>query len=192
MAQGQSNPVLVAVFVVMPPQAVVFLGNPGREYERTRHNAGFLVASRWSPTANLAWQDKFKGQWGSVVVAGRKVYVLRPQTYMNLVGDSARALGEFFKVPPESWVAVHDDIDLAFGEVRFQTGGGLGGHNGLRSLKQQWGTDRFHRLRIGLGRPVRGDVANFVLGRFTPDEEIELDRILDRAVAALEQALAGT
>jgi PTH1 family peptidyl-tRNA hydrolase len=108
---------------------------------------------------------------------------------MNLAGESARALGDFFKVPAEGWVAVHDDIDLPFGEVRFQTGGGLGGHNGLRSLKQHLGTDRFHRLRIGVGRPVHGDVAAFVLGRFTPDEEIELERILDRAAVALEQAL---
>ena len=92
---------------------------------------------------------------------------------------------------PEEWIAVHDDIDLPFGEVRFQTGGGLGGHNGLRSLKQHWGTDRFHRLRVGIGRPARGDVATFVLGRFTPDEEIELDRILDLASAALDRALLG-
>jgi len=174
----------------MAPAAVVFLGNPGREYERTRHNAGFLVASRWSLTSALAWQTKFKGQWGSVTFGGNKLYVLRPLTYMNLVGESARALGDFFKVAPEAWIAVHDDIDLPFGEVRFQTGGGLAGHNGLRSLKQQLGTDRFHRLRLGIGRPAHGEIADFVLGRFTPDEEIEVDRILDRAVTALENGLS--
>jgi len=172
-----------------PAQAVVFLGNPGKEYERTRHNAGFLTASRWEPARNASWQQKFKGEWASVTRGTQRVYLLRPLTFMNLAGESARALGDFFKVPPEGWVAVHDDIDLGFGEVRFQTGGGLGGHNGLRSLKQHLGTDRFHRLRIGVGRPVHGDVANFVLGRFSPDEEIELERILDRAVTTLEQAL---
>jgi PTH1 family peptidyl-tRNA hydrolase len=170
------------------PAAVVFLGNPGKEYEKTRHNVGFQVARRWSATASLDWQKKFKGEWGTALVAGRRIPALKPLTFMNLSGESARALGDFFKVAPEAWVAVHDDIDLPFGEVRFQTGGGLGGHNGLRSLRQHLGTDKFHRVRIGVGRPVHGEVADFVLGRFTPDEEIELDRILDRAAVALETA----
>lgn len=174
---------------MMAPQAVVFLGNPGREYERTRHNAGFLLLEHWPPARGLNWQQKFKGQWASLLWGGGKFYLLRPQTFMNLCGESARALGEFFKVDPTRWLAVHDDIDLPFGEVRWQTGGGLGGHNGLRSLKQHLGTDQFQRLRLGVGRPVHGDVASFVLGRFTADEEIEWERVLDRAGAALEQAL---
>jgi len=169
------------------PQAVVFLGNPGREYERTRHNAGFLVADRWMGSA--PWQQKFKGEWAAVTLAGRKIGLLRPHTFMNLAGESVRAAGDFFKIEPLAWVAVHDDIELPFGEVRFQAGGGLGGHNGLRSLRQHLGTDGFHRLRIGIGRPVHGDVAAFVLGRFTSDEEIELERILDRASQTLERAL---
>jgi len=172
-----------------PPQAVLFLGNPGREYERTRHNAGFLALEAWSKARDLGWQQKFKGEWATLNWAGGKYYLLKPLTFMNVAGESARALGDFFKVSPEAWLAVHDDIDLPFGEVRFQTGGGLGGHNGLRSLKQHLGTDRFHRLRIGVGRPVHGDVASFVLGRFTPDEEIELERILSRVVSQLEQSL---
>ena len=172
-----------------PPQAIVFLGNPGREYERSRHNAGFLTLDRWTKARELPWQEKFKGDWAALSWAGGKYYLLRPQTFMNLSGESVRALTDFFKVTPEAWVAVHDDIELPFGEVRFQTGGGLGGHNGLRSLKQHLGTDQFHRLRIGIGRPVHGDVASFVLGRFNPDEEIELELILDRAVALLELSL---
>lgn len=169
------------------PEAVVFLGNPGREYERTRHNAGFLVADRWMRAA--PWQQKFKGEWATVTLAGRKFGLLRPATFMNLAGESVRAAGDFFKITPQAWLAVHDDIELPFGEVRLQVGGGLGGHNGLRSLRQHLGTDGFHRLRVGVGRPVHGDVASFVLGRFTPDEEIELDRILDRAAETLERAL---
>lgn len=171
--------------------AVVFLGNPGKEYEKTRHNAGFLLASRWPATASLDWQKKFKGEWATASVGSRRIPVLKPLTYMNLAGESARAMGDFFRIAPETWVAVYDDVELPFGEVRYQTGGGLGGHNGLRSLKQHLGTDRFHRLRIGIGRPVHGDVGTFVLGRFTADEEIELDRVLDRAAAALETALQG-
>ena len=171
------------------PGGVVFLGNPGREYERTRHNAGFLVADHWSLARSLAWQKKFKGQWASLAWNGRKIPLLRPLTFMNLVGESARPMGDFLRIEPQSWIAVHDDIDLPFGEVRVQSGGGLGGHNGLRSLKQHLGTDGFHRLRLGIGRPLQGDVASFVLGRFTADEEIELERVLDRAVTALQEAL---
>ncbi len=171
------------------PAAVVFLGNPGKEYEQTRHNAGFLVAARWPRARSVTWLQKFKGEWAPLLWNDRRLLLLRPLTFMNLVGESARALGDFYRLVPESWIAVHDDIDLPFGEVRFQTGGGLGGHNGLRSLKQHLGTDDFHRVRIGIGRPAKGDVASFVLGRFSPDEEIELERILDRAVGVLEAAL---
>jgi peptidyl-tRNA hydrolase, PTH1 family len=171
-----------------PPQAVVFLGNPGREYHRTRHNVGFLVADRWLEHQTPVWQKKFKGEWATVVCGVAKLSLLKPLTFMNLAGESARAMGDFFKLPVDAWVAVHDDIDLPFGEVRFQTGGGLGGHNGLRSLRQHLGTDGFHRLRVGIGRPVHGNVADFVLGRFSPEEEIELSRVLDRAAGALDEA----
>ncbi len=173
------------------PEALVFLGNPGKEYERTRHNAGFLLAGRWPRIQGASWQQKFKGEWTSLLWDEKKRFLLRPLTFMNSAGESAQALGEFFKIAPQAWIAVHDDIDLPFGEVKFQTGGGLGGHNGLRSLKLHLGTNEFHRLRIGIGRPARGDVASFVLGRFTPDEEIELERVLDRALGLLEQALGS-
>lgn len=172
----------------MAPQAFVFLGNPGKEYQHTRHNVGFLVADRWQRTRGAVWQAKFKGEWTSFEASGRR-YALKPLTYMNLAGESARAMGDFFKLAGESWVAVHDDVELPFAEVRFQAGGGLGGHNGLRSLKTHLGTDKFFRLRVGIGRPARGDVGSFVLGRFTPDEEIELDRVLDKAAAELETVL---
>ncbi len=172
----------------MTPLAFVFLGNPGKEYQFTRHNLGFRVADRWSRTRDAAWQTKFKGEWTSFDAGGKR-YALKPMTFMNLAGESARAMGDFFKLPPETWAAVYDEVELPFGEVRFQQGGGLGGHNGLRSLKAHLGTDSFFRLRIGIGRPVRGDVGSFVLGRFTPDEEIELDRVLDRAAAQLEATL---
>lgn len=191
MGPRRSHPVLAQVFDVTAPQAVVFLGNPCREYQNTRHNVGFLVADRGTQLQSLVWQTKFKGQWTTIHWSGTKQYLLKPETFMNLVGESARALGDFFKIPPEAWVAVHDDIELPLGEIRFQTGGGMGGHNGLRSLKQQLGTDRFHRLRVGIGRPIRGDVASFVLGRFTPDEEIELTSVIDQAWATLEAVGKG-
>ena len=171
------------------PSAVVFLGNPGREYERTRHNAGFLLADSWSATQGAVWQVKFKGRWAPLRLADRKIPVLMPQTMMNLSGESVRALGEFFKLPASGWMAVHDDIDLPFGEVRVQRGGGLGGHNGLRSLRQHLVTDAFFRLRIGVGRPRHGEVADHVLGRFSPEEEIQLGLVLPLAVSLLEKTL---
>lgn len=173
------------------PAAVVFLGNPGRDYHRTRHNAGFLVAETWPRSRDLSWKAKFKGEWAPLLLGSRVVPLLKPLTFMNLSGESARALGEFLRIAPESWLVVHDDIDLPLGEVRLQTGGGLGGHNGLRSLRQHLGTDRFHRLRLGVGRPAAGDVASHVLGRFSPDEEITLALSLDQAARLLDQALAG-
>lgn len=174
----------------MTPGAVVFLGNPGKEYEKTRHNVGFQVCAHWPRGYDLIWQQKFKGEWSSIPQNGRKLVLLKPLTYMNLSGESVRALGDFFKVAPEAWVAVHDDIDVPLGEVRYQFGGGLGGHNGLRSIKQHLGTDQFHRLRVGVGRPTRGDVATFVLGRFTPDEEIALDFVWPRTAEILDEILS--
>jgi len=174
-----------------PVKGIIFLGNPGRQYEATRHNVGFRVADHWLAGRKTVWQSKFKGLWTSVTVGTRSVHLVKPLTFMNLVGESARAVSDFFKAPPDAWIAVHDDIELPFGEVRFQSGGGLGGHKGLRSLKDHWGTPEFRRLRIGVGRPTRGDVATFVLQPFTSDEEIELTRILDRACRDLDQAVQG-
>ena len=170
-------------------QALVFLGNRGRDYEATRHNAGWRVVDAFPWQNRGLWQKKFQGQWTTAFWAGQKLTLLLPETYMNLSGESARALGDYFRLAPASWLAVHDDIDLAFGEVKGQFGGGLGGHNGLRSLKQHWGTSDFFRLRIGVGRPARGSVADYVLGRFTPEEEAEWPRLLERIVAVLQEML---
>lgn len=167
-----------------PPQALVFLGNPGKEYEKTRHNAGWLFCD--SIKESLSWQEKFKGRWATLLLGNTKLTLLKPLTFMNLSGESARAMADFFKISPELFLAVHDDLELPFGEVRLQKGGGLGGHNGLRSLKQHLGTQDFFRLRIGIGRPVRGDVASFVLTRFNADEEIQLPLIWDQAWAKLQ------
>jgi PTH1 family peptidyl-tRNA hydrolase len=169
--------------------AVVFLGNPGREYDRTRHNAGFLVASNWSAAAGASWQNKFKGHWSQVSWNGRRVALLKPQTFMNLSGECARAASDFLKIPPEKWLVVHDDLELPFGEVRLQLGGGLGGHNGLKSLRQHWSSDGFARLRVGIGRPVHGQVADWVLSRFSSNEEIQLGLVLPLACRLLESAL---
>jgi PTH1 family peptidyl-tRNA hydrolase len=171
------------------PEAVVFLGNPGSEYAKTRHNVGFMISDTWESVIGSAWQVKFKGLYQTVRWQDRKLTLLKPQVFMNLSGESARAGSDFLKIPPERWLVVHDDLEVPFGEIRLQNGGGLGGHNGLKSLRQHWGTERFSRLRFGLGRPVHGEVADFVLARFTPSEEIQLGLLLPMACRLLEDAL---
>ncbi len=170
-------------------QAIIFLGNPGREYEATRHNVGWKVAATLPWQNQGQWQKKFQGQWTTAHWAGQKLFLLLPETYMNLSGESGRAMSDYFRIPPESWLAVHDDVELPFGEVKGQFGGGLGGHNGLRSLKQHWSTSDFYRLRIGVGRPQHGSLADYVLSRFTADEEGQWPQILSRAGEILQKML---
>lgn len=166
---------------------LVFLGNPGRQYERTRHNAGWLVCDDMHIDA--PWQQKFHGIWSQVRGRTGQVRILKPQTFMNVSGQSVSEAAHFFGIEPEEILVIHDDLELPFGTVRLQSGGGLQGHNGLRSIKQHLGTDRFLRLRIGIGRPARGDVSSFVLSRFSPDEEIQLPLVLEKATDMLRKAI---
>ena len=159
---------------------IVFLGNPGREYRKTRHNAGFIVADHMYPSTS--WQDKFHGQYA--VEGGMKL--LKPQTYMNLSGTCVGEAASFFRLRPQEILVVHDDLELPFGEIRLQLGGGLQGHNGLRSIKERLGSDQFARLRIGIGRPVHEGVAQYVLSPFTEDEWIGWDLLLPHLRAMME------
>ena len=155
---------------------IVFLGNPGNQYEKTRHNAGRLFCSY----LNLPgpWQTKFHGEFFK---EGEAVW-LRPSTYMNESGLSVRECSDFFGISADGILVVHDDIELGFGRVILRAGGGTGGHNGLRSVKQHLGTDGFVRLRIGVGRPEGPvDVASFVLSRFSEKEETELPSVFSLA-----------
>lgn len=173
---------------------LIFLGNPGREYEKTRHNIAWRVCReicRGAPGGEPSWSGKFKGETALLLRGSQKWHLLKPQTFMNLSGESAVAMAAFYKIQVDHLVAVHDDLELPFGEVKFQRGGGLGGHRGLKSLTSSLGSPDFHRLRLGVGRPARGDVSSFVLGAFTPDEEIELTRIIPAAVRAWEEAVAA-
>jgi len=131
-----------------------------------------------------AWQRKFKGVWQKVTVAGEQVVVLKPHTMMNLSGEAVQAAARFFRYSADEIAAVHDDVEIGFGEVGVRLGGGLAGHNGLRSVAHCLGTREFWRLRIGVGRPRHGELHGHVLGRFTPEEEAELPDIL-RAVERL-------
>jgi PTH1 family peptidyl-tRNA hydrolase len=155
---------------------VAGLGNPGREYERTRHNAGWLVLDELARRHGSTWRSKFSGSLAEMRLGDLRLALLKPETYMNESGRSVGAAVRFFKVEPEQVLVVHDDVDLDAGRLQARAGGGLAGHNGLRSLAQHLGSQDFLRLRIGVGRPGRGDprpVADWVLSPFAPDDDAE-------------------
>jgi PTH1 family peptidyl-tRNA hydrolase len=164
---------------------VVGLGNPGAEYELTRHNIGWLVADSLKPIDGNNWKSKFKGEYTDFSYKGEKVYVLKPQTYMNLSGESVQQLCQFFKVATQEILVLHDELDLPFGQIHFKKGGGLAGHNGLKSIAKHMGTQDFLRLRLGIGRPNRGSVSNWVLGQFPKEQDIELGVVLEKSAEAL-------
>jgi PTH1 family peptidyl-tRNA hydrolase len=166
---------------------VVGLGNPGREYERTRHNVGWLVLDELARRLGASWRAKFSGKLTEVRLNGDRLALLKPETFMNDSGRSVAAAARFFKVEPESLLIVHDDVDLEPGRLQARAGGGLAGHNGLRSLAQSLGSQDFLRLRIGVGRPGRGDhrsVADYVLSGFDPEEDV--DALVTRSADAVE------
>jgi PTH1 family peptidyl-tRNA hydrolase len=166
---------------------VAGLGNPGREYERTRHNVGWMVADELARRHGGSFRSKFSGQLAEVRAGEQRLALLKPETYMNESGRSVGAAGRFFKVPADQILLVHDDVDLAEGRLQARLGGGLAGHNGLRSIAQHLGTNDFLRLRIGVGRPERGDrrpVADYVLSPFDP--HVDVDELVARGADAVE------
>ena len=174
-----------------PLHLIVFLGNPGKEYEKTRHNVAWLTARELPFYSSLAWQEKFKGLYAAVPAEwGSRLILLMPQTFMNLSGESVRACADFFKIPPGEILAVHDEVELPFGSAGFRRGGGLGGHKGLRSLATNLAANDFWRLRLGIGRPARGEVSSHVLGRFSPAEEALLGDYMKKAAELLLKCAA--
>lgn len=181
---------------------IVGLGNPGRPYEDHRHNVGFRAVDFLRESAGLPdYKEKFSGHWtkGDIPVGdGRpsalqeSVALLKPQTFMNLSGDSVQPAAAFLKVEPGRIIVVHDELDIPFGDVRLKLGGGHAGHNGLRSIIQRLGSSDFLRVRVGIGRPppgFRGDVAAFVLQGFDSSEKAELPGVLERSRDALRMVL---
>jgi PTH1 family peptidyl-tRNA hydrolase len=170
---------------------VAGLGNPGREYERTRHNAGWMVLDELARRHEGSFRSKFSGQLAEIRLEDEKIAVLKPETYMNESGRSIGAAARFFKVEPGALLVVHDDVDLEPGRLQARLGGGLAGHNGLRSIAQALGTNDFLRLRIGVGRPGRGDqrsISDYVLSKFDPETDVEA--LVERAADAVETIAA--
>ena len=173
---------------------VAGLGNPGPKYETTRHNAGFLLLDRlidrWSATGPVA---KNEAETWNASVKGEKVILVKPQTYMNLSGRSVGPLFQFFKCEPEDLIIAHDDVDLEPLTMRVKTGGGTGGHNGLKSVDEAIGkaNNGYHRVRIGVGKHPRIPTPDWVLKQFTNTELKDLDLLLDRAAEAVELLIEG-
>jgi PTH1 family peptidyl-tRNA hydrolase len=169
---------------------VAGLGNPGREYARHRHNVGFMVADELARRHGGSWRGKFSGELSELRIGDARVALLKPLTYMNESGRAVGAAVRFFKVPPDRLLVVHDEGDFGLGRLQARSGGGLAGHNGLRSTARALGTQDFLRLRIGVGRPGRGDprpLADYVLSDFAPEDDA--DEIVARAADAVETLL---
>ncbi len=172
----------------------VGLGNPGPDYEATRHNAGFWWIDALSKQLNaaLTMDKSYFGRVARTAVNGQPVWLLQPQTFMNLSGKSVTALANFFKIGPQEILVAHDELDIAPGEAKIKLGGSHAGHNGLRDIHAQLGTDQYWRLRLGIGHPGdRAEVIHWVLKKPSLDHRIAIDQTIDRALKALPYFLGG-
>lgn len=169
---------------------LVLLGNPGKQYHRTRHNAGWLFGDYLTDRLSLSWRGKFQGQVAQATLSGIRVLLLKPQTFMNESGRSARAACDFYSLSRQSVMVAYDETELEFGVVTTQTGGGFKGHNGVRSVAQHLGDGDFGRLRLGVGRPRSGSLSSHVLGAFSSWEWSVLDDVFAGAHGLLEGALS--
>ena len=166
---------------------LVCLGNPGDEYENTRHNIGFMAADRLSSREGTRFSKlRYRALTGEIDVKGQRVLVLKPQTYMNLSGESVKLAGGFYKIPPERVLVISDDVALPLGKLRIRAGGSAGGHNGLKNIIAHLGTDQFPRIRVGVGAPAHPEheMIDWVIGHFTSQEKKTVEEAVDRAVDA--------
>lgn len=170
---------------------IIGVGNPGKKYESTRHNVAWMVIDQLSFSAKLIWKEKFKGVYTEYKNADDRWYILKPQTFMNLSGESVRSLIDFFKIEMTNILVIHDELDLNYGVIAFKNGGGLAGHNGLKSITEHTGTQDYKRLRVGIGRPLSQDVSSYVLSPFSSVESYKLDEYLKLTASAVEQMMVS-
>ena len=166
---------------------IVGLGNPGVKYEFTRHNIGFLILDKVAEKLNTdISKDKFKGKFNKKSYNGEEVVLLKPLTYMNLSGESVLPALKFFKIEVKDILVIHDELDIAFGKMKFKKGGGFAGHNGLKSIGANLSKQEFNRLRVGIGRPIGPQpVYDYVLQKFSNDDIAELDDLIDKSANAV-------
>lgn len=170
---------------------IVGLGNPGKQYDKTRHNIGFEVIDSLADKLSISLdQAKFKGIYGSKIINGEKIYLLKPLTYMNLSGESVRAIMDYFEIDTEDLLVIYDDLDLPVGKIRLRQKGSAGGHNGIKSIISHLGTQEFNRIRVGINRPSNGmSITDYVLGHFTKEEQEGVEVSVQRSSAACEEWL---
>ena len=166
---------------------LVCLGNPGKDYETTRHNIGFMAADELARREGVKFNKlRYRALTGEVRAGGQRVLVIKPQTYMNLSGESVKLAGGFYKIPPDHVLVISDDVALPLGKLRIRAGGSAGGHNGLKNIIAHLGTDQFPRVRVGVGAPAHPEheMIDWVIGHFTPQEKKTVDEAVARAVDA--------
>jgi len=165
---------------------IIGLGNPGKRYESTRHNIGFMALDRLAAQFEIALKQKsFNALWGKGTIAGSNVLLAQPQTFMNLSGTAVRQLQSFFKMDISNLIVIHDDLDLPFGAVKLKAGGGTAGHKGLASIESNLGTSEFIRVRLGIGKPVdKSRIEGYVLEPFRKGEQVVLPEVLQWAADA--------
>lgn len=171
---------------------VVGLGNPTDKYKNTRHNVGFMVLDELSRDIGFDFvvSDKFKGLVAEKVINDEKVYFLKPLTYMNLSGESVGALSKYFKIEPEEILVIHDEMNIPFGKLKLRHDGSAGGHNGISSIINHLGTNKFPRLKVGIDRNKNQDTVSYVLGSFKLEEKEVLDEFINKAVKSVSLVLA--
>ncbi|MBR2531554.1 MAG: aminoacyl-tRNA hydrolase [Lachnospiraceae bacterium] len=170
----------------METYLIAGLGNPDRKYEETRHNTGFRALDRLADKLHMSVTDrKFRGLFGSTITGGRKLMLLKPQTYMNLSGESVAEAARYYGIPGDHIIVLFDDINFACGRMRIRGSGSAGGHNGMKSIIAQLGSDAFPRVRIGVGAKMeQQDLAAHVLGKFAPEDRRVMDAVFDAAADA--------
>jgi peptidyl-tRNA hydrolase, PTH1 family len=165
---------------------IVGLGNPGLQYAQNRHNIGFLVLDELARRYGAAFLAKNKSHLAEARFEGQKIFLQKPQTYMNLSGEAVQPLAKFYQLEPSQIVVVHDDLDLPFGRLRIRVGGSSGGQNGVKDIAARLGTDKFVRLKVGISRPPQGwSVQNWVLSNFLPEEKSMLEQLVTLAADAV-------
>lgn len=177
---------------MIPMYIIAGLGNPGKQYEMTRHNIGFHIIDYIADKYNAKLTKlKFKAVYGEADIGGEKVYLVKPQTYMNSSGDSVAEMAQFYKIPPERIIIINDDISLDTGRIRVRGKGSAGGHNGLKSIIYRLNSDQFPRVKVGVGAPKNEDydLVDFVLGRFTKDEIPVMEQAIEKAETAVYEII---
>ena len=168
---------------------IACLGNPGSKYAMTRHNVGFMAADYWLKSLGGAdWREEYKAHTKKFKIEGKEVILVKPQTYMNLSGESVQAIMNFYKIDRANLLVVHDEVDFPYGTIKMQFNRSPGGQNGVKNITQLLGSQEYARLRIGVGRPSHPDfaLADYVLGNFSKDEQTSLDKVLETSADAIE------